>query len=487
MWRKSMRYVTLREAKPGMRLAYDLYDSFGRTLVGSSCELTPAYIEKLYQYGFDGIYIEDQLSADIEVETVISPELRQKGLVCIRECDIDGCHNIAKNMVEEIMERGTVSLDMTDLRTYDDYTYAHSVNVAVICCVIGVGMEMSESDLTQLATAALLHDLGKLSIPPEILNKPGRLTQEEYQIMKSHATLSYELIRERWDIPANVKTAVLYHHENVDGSGYPQGIDASQQSLFIRILHVADVYDALVSKRPYKEPYSPYEASEYLMGACGIMFDKKVVDTLLQYVPLYPKGTEIVLSDGRPGIIFENAGVHNLRPVIRLFDGELLDLTKPEHLHLTLSTNWENVCVPMEAMEESRKEMVKEWKRYRIMAVDDMKTNLQMIREILEPLYDVTLIKSGRQALLYLEKNPYPDLILMDIDMPEMDGIEATRRIQSMTDHKIPILFVTALCDRETVMMCRNMNVAGYIVRPYKPVYMKSEIKRILTGRSDVE
>lgn len=482
-----MRYVTLREAKPGMRLAYDLYDSFGRTLVGSSCELTPAYIEKLYQYGFDGIYIEDQLSADIEVETVISPELRQKGLVCIRECDIDGCHNIAKNMVEEIMERGTVSLDMTDLRTYDDYTYAHSVNVAVICCVIGVGMEMSESDLTQLATAALLHDLGKLSIPPEILNKPGRLTQEEYQIMKSHATLSYELIRERWDIPANVKTAVLYHHENVDGSGYPQGIDASQQSLFIRILHVADVYDALVSKRPYKEPYSPYEASEYLMGACGIMFDKKVVDTLLQYVPLYPKGTEIVLSDGRPGIIFENAGVHNLRPVIRLFDGELLDLTKPEHLHLTLSTNWENVCVPMEAMEESRKEMVKEWKRYRIMAVDDMKTNLQMIREILEPLYDVTLIKSGRQALLYLEKNPYPDLILMDIDMPEMDGIEATRRIQSMTDHKIPILFVTALCDRETVMMCRNMNVAGYIVRPYKPVYMKSEIKRILTGRSDVE
>lgn len=131
--------------------------------------------------------------------------------------------------------------------------------------------------------------------------------------------------------------------------------------------------------------------------------------------------------------------------------------------------------------------MVREWKRYRIMAVDDMKTNLQMIREILEPLYDVTLIKSGRQALMYLEKNPYPDLILMDIDMPEMDGIEATRQIQKMTDHKIPILFVTALCDRETVMICRNMNVAGYIVRPYKPVYMKSEIKRILTGRSDVE
>lgn len=86
-----------------------------------------------------------------------------------------------------------------------------------------------------------------------------------------------------------------------------------------------------------------------------------------------------------------------------------------------------------------------------------------------------------------MEKNPYPDLILMDIDMPQMDGIEAANRILEMTDRQVPILFVTALCDRETVMICRDMNVAGYIVRPYKPVYIKSEIKRILTGRSDTE
>lgn len=482
-----MRYITLREAKPGMRLAYDLYDSFGRTLVGSSCELTAGYIEKLYQYGFDGVYITDELSADIEVEMIISSELRREGLACIRECNIDRCHEIAKRMVAEILEKGVVSLDLTDLRTYDDYTYAHSVNVAVICCVIGVGMGLDEENLLGLVTAALLHDLGKLSIPSEILNKPGRLTPEEYQIMKSHATVSYELLRERWDVSAQVKSAVLSHHENVDGSGYPQGIEGAEQTLFTRILHVADVYDALVSKRPYKEPYSPYEASEYLMGGCGIMFDREVVDVLLRYVPLYPKGTEVILSDGRTGIIYENAGVHNLRPVIRLMDGQLLDMTEKQNLNLTLSTSWEKNLVPREEMEESRKEMLREWKRYRIMAVDDMKTNLQMIRGILEQLYDVTLIKSGSQALLYLEKNPYPDLILMDIDMPEMDGIEAAERIQEMTDHTVPILFVTALCDRETVMMCRSMNAAGYIVRPYKPAFIKSEIKRILTGRSDVE
>lgn len=482
-----MRYISLHNAKPGMILAYDLYDSFGRTLIGYGCELTENYITKLNDYGFDGVYIEDELSKDIKVESVISPQLRRAGLICVREGNIDGCQDVAQRMVEEVLDRGILALDLTDLRTYDDYTYAHSVNVAIVCCVIGIGMDMDTEELTNLVTAALLHDMGKLQIPPEILNKPGRLTQEEYQVMKSHATLSYEFISERWDLSAQIKTAVLHHHENVDGSGYPQGIDGAEQTLFTKILHVADVYDALVSKRPYKKPYSPYEASEYLMGGCGIMFDRKVVETLLQYVPLYPKGTEVILSDGRCGIIYENAGVHNLRPIIRLMNGKLLDLTRTENFDITLMVPSADFETSPELTERERDEMIKPIRRCRILAVDDMKTNLQMLRGILEHIYDVTLVKSGRQALLYLEKNERPDLVLMDIDMPEMNGIEAARRIQEMTNWEVPILFVTALCDKETVMMCRDINAAGYIVRPYKPVYIKSEIKRILTGRSEIE
>ena len=175
-----MRYVPLREAEPGMVLAADLYDSVGRTLIGCHCELTESYLEKLEAYGFDGIYIEDKLSEGITIESVITPQLRQEGQERIRACDIDGCKLIARRMVEEILSCGNVSLDLTDLRSYDDYTYAHSVNVAVYCGVIGMGMGMSEVELGHLVTAALLHDLGKLQIPDEILNKPGRLTQEEY-------------------------------------------------------------------------------------------------------------------------------------------------------------------------------------------------------------------------------------------------------------------------------------------------------------------
>ena len=173
-----MRFVSIEDARPGMCLAYDLYDSMGRTMVGSGCELTASYINKLNEYGFSGIYIEDEQSKDIYIEATIPEKLRQEGFKCVQENDIDRCAEIAQQIVENLLSRENVCLDMTDLRSYDDYTYAHSVNVAVLCCVIGMGMGMSERDLNYLVTAALLHDLGKLAIPKEILNKPGRLTPD---------------------------------------------------------------------------------------------------------------------------------------------------------------------------------------------------------------------------------------------------------------------------------------------------------------------
>lgn len=158
-----MRFVSIEDARPGMCLAYDLYDSMGRTMVGSGCELTASYINKLNEYGFSGVYIEDEQSKDIYIEATIPEKLRQEGFKCVQENDIDRCAEIAQQIVENLLSRKNVCLDMTDLRSYDDYTYAHSVNVAVLCCVIGMGMGMSERDLNYLVTAALLHDLGKLA------------------------------------------------------------------------------------------------------------------------------------------------------------------------------------------------------------------------------------------------------------------------------------------------------------------------------------
>lgn len=360
-----MRYVPLKNAKEGMRLAQDMYDSLGRTLIGVNARITDYYIQKLQEYGFDGIYIKDEFSEGIQLEPIISPQLRQEGISCVRNHDIDGCQKIAAQMVDEILGKGTISLDMTDLRSYDDYTYAHSVNVAVLSCIIGIGFELKGKCLIQLVSAALLHDIGKTIISPDIINKPGRLTPEEFQEIKKHPTISYELIKQRWDISAQVKNAVLFHHENVDGSGYPKGIKGDCQTQMTKIIHVADVYDALTSKRPYKDPYSPSEASEYMMGGCGTLFDRTAVMKLLECVPLYPKGTDVVLSDGRKGIIYENSGGYNLRPIVKLYEnGELLDLTSNGNLNLVISETNEKEKTVSESYEKERLKMLEEVRKY---------------------------------------------------------------------------------------------------------------------------
>ena len=486
-----MRYVAIEDARPGMYLAYDLYDSQGRTVIGGGCELTANYIQRLREYGFAAVYIDDDISEDIKIETVIPPELRQAGEQYVKACDIDKIADVAIQIVASILPEGRVSLDMADLRSYDDYTYAHSVNVAVLCCVLGIGLEMSERDLEYLTTAALLHDLGKLTIPKDILNKPGRLSPEEYALIKTHPVKSYELLSDNYGISAHVKQAVLLHHENYDGSGYPHGLYGDEQSIFVRVLHVCDVYDALTSNRPYKAGYCPSEAAEYLMGACGIMFDKYVVEKFLQLVPLYPKGTEVKLSNGKKAIVVDNTDGRNLRPIVRTIDvGQDIDLSDRLNLNITILPNDTDASGEFsEKSEAERKEMIKEVEivRHKVMVVDDMATNLHMLKDILSNKYDVTLLKSGHQAVKYIAQNTErPDIILMDIDMPEMDGLEASRQINLITDNSIPILFVSAKTDRQTVMDCREIGAAGYIARPYKAVYIKSEIERILTQREVV-
>lgn len=476
-----MRYVLIGDVKPGMILAQRIEDENGRVLAGEKSKLSEYAIDKLRRDGYDGVYIQDELSADILIESAIRISLRVAGIECVRKRDVDACKKIADEIVEDLWGKSEIALDLNDFRSNEDYIYAHSVNVAVLSCLVGMGFGLGEEDMRNLVFAALIHDLGKMDIPSIIRNKAGRLTPEEYQIMKSHSILSYELIKDRIDISAHVKKAVRSHHENVDGSGYPDGTMGEDQSLFTKIIHVADVYDALISRSPYKKPYSPQEATEYLMGGCGVLFDKEVVMTLLKYVPMYPKGMDVVLSDGRTGIISVNTGVHNLRPVVRLYDGTLIDLSEPEYFNMTVQMRDGRTI--SEEYENERKEMIRKIERQRILVVDDMKSNLQMMQDMLGGEYELVLAKSGQQALSYIDKKEAPDLILMDIDMPGMDGIETAKKIGLKTGGKrIPLIFVTSLCDRETVMKCRELKPESYIVRPYKSVYVKTEIKRILEG-----
>lgn len=476
-----MRYITLDKAKPGDILMSDVFDTSGHVMIVAGTELTEKYIERLISMEFGGIYIQDPISEDVVLEPAISPELRKIAMECVKSMSVKDSVPVSHSIIEEILQKQIVSLDMFNLHAVDDYTYAHSVNVAVLSCVLGTGMKLSDQELADLVNAAILHDFGKMKIPMEILNKKERLTGEEYDIMRSHVKLSYEMIKDKTIITPSVKQEVLFHHENEDGSGYPNGIYGTELPLIAKILHVADVYDALVSDRPFKKGYTHWEAAEYLMGGCGISFDKEVVDCFIKLIPLYPKGSEIRLSNGNVCLVLDNTGVHNLRPVVRrIADGQTIDLSERENLSLTIHSTDDGYLAKNEA---SRQEMLTAAVRKKIMVVDDMKSNLRTIRDILEQEYKLVLLKSGQQALTYLSKSKAPDLIIMDIDMPEMKGTEVAKLINEKYDYQIPILFVSALSDVETVLTCRQLKAAGYIVRPYQPFYVLSEVRRILEGQ----
>lgn len=325
-----MRYVSIKKLEPGMILAKAVYDEADRVLLGAGSILTREFIRKLEQRGFQGLYIDDELSKEVHIEETISQELRNKGIRSLRDCDVDASLDVAKCIVDQIINSKTISLDMVDLRDYDNYTYSHSVNVAVLSTVIGIGLNLKEEDLVNLSQAAILHDLGKLMVPEDILNKPGRLTGDEFEIMKNHPILSYNLIKDRWDISAKTKVGVLFHHENEDGTGYPKALSGNEIMVYAKIIHVADVYDALISRRPYKKPYSFAEAYEYIMANNGVMFAPGAVKAFIKYVPIYPKGIDVTLSDGRKGFVEGNTN-NTARPVVRLYDGMKIDLSDLQH------------------------------------------------------------------------------------------------------------------------------------------------------------
>lgn len=334
-----MRYINIEKVESGMVLAKEVFDDDGRVLLAANTILTKEYIIRLSIRGYQGVYIEDELSRGIQIDEVISIELRNEGAKAVKEGNIDSLKSIAKDIVSQLLEKDkSISLDIKDLRTYDNYTYKHSVNVAVISTIIGIYLSYDEEWLYELCLAALMHDIGKTKIDPGIINKPGRLSMMEYRIVQEHARYSYDILDENYLISARTKQAVLHHHENEDGTGYPDRLVGDEIPPYAKIIHVADVYDALTSKRPYKKPYALSEAIEYLMGGSNVLFDRNAVEAFLEAVPVYAKGIDVLMTNGERAIVVSNTS-NPLRPIVRLVDsGKDIDLSNDkDYISVTIA------------------------------------------------------------------------------------------------------------------------------------------------------
>lgn len=357
-----MRYVPAAFLREGMTVAKTLYGKNNERLLVRGVTLNEKIIQSIRRLKIPGLYIDDDISRDIENIGIISDELRLKtidGLKSIFQSVSSGARITEdsltvvrariESIIDELMENKNVMINMFDLKCFDDYTYSHCVNAAVLSVIIGMAMNLDRETLSRLAMSAVLHDIGKMFVDKSILNKPAVLTKEEFDHIRQHSILGYNYARESFLLSNACHPGIRDHHERFDGSGYPDGKTGSEISLFGRIISVADVYDALTSERPYRSAMSPSEAMEYIMGHSGTEFDPSIVSSFLRSVAPYPVGSTVLLSNGCTAIVVENYANFGLRPKVRV----IADHGEPvQPYEINLSTDFNALSVTIVGMIE---------------------------------------------------------------------------------------------------------------------------------------
>lgn len=217
---------------------------------------------------------------------------------------------IITSVIGQIIEQEQILLGITTIKDYDEYTYYHSANVSILSVALGRRMGMNHKMLIDLGMVSLFHDLGKIKIPYEVLNKPAKLTESEWSIVKNHPKWGVKSIlkmRNLDPLTMNAALVAFEHHMNIDHSGYPQIKHRAELDLFSRIVSIADQYDAMISKRVYtKYPMSPDKALRELMEKSGDKLDSLILKFFVNMVGLYPIGTLVVLNSKELGLVYEN-------------------------------------------------------------------------------------------------------------------------------------------------------------------------------------
>ncbi len=239
--------------------------------------------------------------------------------------DVDTLTIGATEMGEEVYSivksATSLCINLEKLKVSDVYTYKHAVDVGTMAAVLAKVIGESDSFVREVTVSGLLHDIGKEKIPAEIINKPAKLTKEEFEIIKTHPIHGYKLLLGAALISEEVRQGILNHHENVDGTGYPRGLVDDRIGKMAQIISIVDVYDALVTERAYKSAMSPSQAIE-IMFTMSNKFNMDYFRAFLSIINAFPNGTEVLLSTGEIAIVMRQNKSYPLRPVIKLRDSE---------------------------------------------------------------------------------------------------------------------------------------------------------------------
>ncbi|RMF97184.1 MAG: HD-GYP domain-containing protein [Candidatus Schekmanbacteria bacterium] len=270
-----------------------------------------------------------------ESTTQVLKEIREG-----KNINVGKVEEIVASMVDSILENADTMLTLAKIKEYDEYTFKHSLNVAVLTIALAKYLHFSKRELQIIGTGGIMHDCGKMKVPPEILNKPGKLTEWEFSNMKKHPEAGAKLLEETGGFDRRAILMVLQHHEKYAGGGYPNSVPGNKISTFGMMTAIADVYDALTSERVYKKGMPPFNALKILYRDRGYHFHPKLVEHFIRAMGLYPVGSLVRLGNNCIGIVINANRVNLLHPKIMVItDGENNPLPQPRIININPPTS----------------------------------------------------------------------------------------------------------------------------------------------------
>ncbi|WP_026888411.1 HD-GYP domain-containing protein [Clostridium beijerinckii] len=339
--------ILVFDCKPGMILAEDIIYN-GLKLASRNTMLNAYIIDKLISLGEYSahIYVSEgnnnlgksnidkikEFEADYDVSIYNIKEVINE-LITTDNMNAESISKISKSIIKYLDEPNITIKCLVALKEADEYTYKHCINVAIYSMLIAKWMNLSSDTVKEIIESGLLHDIGKIKIDNEILNKPSKLTREEFDEIKKHTILGYDIINDYNYFSRNIKDAILMHHERIDGSGYPFGKLGRDITLNAKIVAAADTFDAMTSNRVYKKGLTPFKTFEMFLTEGVKLYDTSVIFALLENISPYYIGMKVRLQDGKIGEIMYIPPNDILNPIIKV-NNELIDFSRRTDLDI---------------------------------------------------------------------------------------------------------------------------------------------------------